>query len=320
VSGGDPDESDDDLEAPESEVEDDDFLRLVAATSLRPEHVSKLGLTGRRIGGYLVHERIGSGGMGIVYHAVDRDGRDVALKVQKRSGDDAQRRFAREARAALTISHPNVAQVFEIGSDGENEFIAMERVVGQTLRDRIAAGPIELGDAVTWALAITRGLEAAHLAGVIHRDLKPDNVMIATSGDPKILDFGLARWVAQPELASLVTATGSVLGTNGYMSPEQGRGVVIDARSDLFSLGIVVYEMLTGRRPFVGRSPVDVLIATNREAPTPIAEQRPGVPEACVALVMNLLEKAPDRRPASATVVADALVALTSALPPPISR
>lgn len=288
----------------------DSFLRAVAAASLRSAQVEQLGRTGGTLGGYRIGPRLGAGGMGIVYRAEDREGRPAALKVlRRRSSDDggeATRRFLREGRSALAVVHPNVARVFEIGEDDGEFFLAMELLSGETLRAKLARGPLTIAQAVRLAIDVASGVSAAHAAGVVHRDLKPDNVMITADGTAKVLDFGLARWIT-PEGAldarSLLTKDGAILGTCGYMSPEQATGRAVDARTDIFSLGVVSFEMLAGRRPFLGQTNVDVFIATSREPAPDLRALRSDVPPDVAEIVAAMLEKAPDRRPALAAVL-----------------
>ncbi len=226
--------------------------------------------------------------MGVVYKATDLTlHRDVALKVLPAGGETspAQRqRFLREARAAAAITHASIATVYEIGEAEGHAFIAMELVKGVTLRNRIAPG-MGIAESLRVAREIARGLAKAHERGVVHRDLKPDNVMITDEGDVKILDFGIAKmWepsgaagaladTAAPDTAA-ATAKGQVMGTPAYMSPEQARGEAADGRSDVFSFGAMLYEMLTGEQPFRGDSGIAVLYAVIHVEPAPVGRQR----------------------------------------------
>ncbi len=309
-----------DVELAES-TGDASFLRAVAAASVRGAQVEQLSRAGTMLGGYRVGERIGSGGMGIVYRAEDAQGRAVALKVLRRkdedgAGADSRRRFLREAESALQVRHPNVARVFEIGEHDGEAFIAMELLRGESLRARLARGPLEVREAARLALQIAEGVAAAHAAGIVHRDLKPDNVMIAPDGTAKLLDFGLARWIAteaRPSERSVLTVEGGILGTCGYMSPEQAGGKQVDARTDVFSFGVILFEMLAGRRPFLGETNVDVFIATCSDPVPDLVALRPEVPARLAALVVELLGKLPADRPLDLARVIGLLRDLTRA-------
>ena len=246
-----------------------------------------------RIAHFRIVGRLGQGGMGIVYRAEDeRLRRTVALKVlpDAFAGDeDRRRRLLREARSAAALTHANIATVYEVDEDGGRVFIAMELVEGETLRDRIARGRIPVGEVVRIARGIARGLARAHAKGIVHRDLKPDNVVIDLDGEPKILDFGLAKLredeqslgksaIESGETASQITREGHLLGTPQYMSPEQAGGGPADARSDVFALGILMYEMLTARRPFEAERLGELLAQIQRDPPTPLQEITSDVP------------------------------------------
>ena len=245
--------------------------------------------------------------MGVVYKATDlRLQRTVALKLlpPELSNDDGRRsRFEREARAASSLNHPNIVTVYEVDRDGDLDFIAMEFVEGETLSAAIAKG-VALENALRYAMQIADALAVAHAAGIVHRDLKPGNVIVKPDGQVKVLDFGLAKHVAggsvdtrAPTLSGeLQTAHGSVAGTLAYMSPEQAEGRPLDARSDVFSFGVVLYEMLTGRRPFAGDSDAELVSAILRDAPPPARSLRPDLPEALDGILARALEKDVDRR------------------------
>jgi len=246
--------------------DDDSFLRDVARMDSRTPPISLV--PGARLGPYRVVDLLGRGGMGVVYRAVDtRLSREVALKVLPGSvaGDERRRRFLREARSAAAINHPNVATIYEVGEVDDHVFLAMELVEGETLRVRIAAGALGIDEGARIAREIARGLAPAHAKGIVHRDLKPENVMLTALGDVKVLDFGLAKLRApsggtpDESLAHRETETreGAVMGTPAYMAPEQAMGAAVDARADVFALGIVLYEMVTGVRPaLLGGGPV----------------------------------------------------------------
>jgi serine/threonine protein kinase len=263
--------------------------------------------------------------MGEVYRGRDtRLGRDVALKVisPKLVGNETSRhRFEREARAASALNHPAIVTVYDVGETEGVSWIAMEWVDGRTLRQVFADGPLPLHDAWSIARQIAEGLAAAHAKGVIHRDLKPENVIIATDGRVRILDFGLARQTvtegfessleaAETMLAIGATVEGVILGTVGYMSPEQAAGGAVDFRSDQFAFGLLVYEMLSGRRAFAHASAVETLWATIRENPVPLGSLRSGIPEALERVVARCLSKKPEERFASTR---DLVAALESA-------
>ena len=262
--------------------------------------------SGEILGRFRLVEKIGEGGMGVVYSAEDqRLGRTVALKILPREAvgrEDRRRRFLREARAASAVLHPNIATIFEVGEHGGEVFLAMEHVAGETLRRALSReGALPIRRALTIALDVAKGLAKAHAASIVHRDLKPENVMIARDGEVKILDFGLAKRVSEGEPGAgepvdLATIEGQILGTVGYMSPEQALGAAVDLRTDVFSLGVVLYEMLTGTRPFAGETRMATLVATQRDPAAPPSFRRPDVPAAVDALVLRCLEKRPEDR------------------------
>ena len=284
----------------------------------------------RSVGEYIAHFRIlgwlGRGGMGVVYRAEDETlRRTVALKLLSEGAADEEirQRFLREARSAAAISHPNVAAVHQVGEADGHIFIAMELVEGETLRAKLERGRIEVAAARDFALQIARGLAAAHEKGIVHRDLKPENVLITPAGVVKILDFGLAKTghdrapstdtdVALAKTTLVTHDKGRVMGTPAYMSPEQGFGERLDVRSDVFSFGIVLYEMLAGTRPFLGSSAGAVLVAISRDPAPPLRERAPGLDAATEAVVARCLAKAPDARFASGVEIVSALTGQTS--------
>jgi Tol biopolymer transport system component len=263
--------------------------------------------------------------MGEVYRARDpRLGRDVAIKVLAPAvAGDADRlsRFEQEARAAAALNHPNILAVFDIGHDAGSPYIVSELLEGGTLRERLKAGPLPGRRAVEYAAQIAHGLAAAHEKGIVHRDLKPDNIFLTTSGGVKILDFGLAKLV-EPEPTSAVgsvvptsppgTQPGLVLGTLGYMSPEQARGIPADYRSDIFSFGAILYEMLTGTSPFERDTAADTMSAILKEDPPEISTKERHIPPLVVRIVERCLEKAPAMRFQSTEDLAFALVGALS--------
>ena len=223
--------------------------------------------TGENFGHYKVNSSIGAGGMGEIYRARDtRLKRDVAIKIlpEKLLKDaSAVERFMREAYAASALNHPNILTIYDIGEFEKIRFIATEFVEGETIRERLKSKKLTVKETLDIAIQIANALEAAHSAGIVHRDIKPENIMLRTDGYVKILDFGIAKLLerepptADANAATLVysaTNPGMIIGTAGYLSPEQARGLKIDTRSDIFSLGVVIYEMITGATPFSGAS------------------------------------------------------------------
>ncbi len=255
---------------------------------------------GHRLGPYEVLGLLGAGGMGQVYRARDpRLSRDVAIKVVAGSSSvpGESRRFEREARAAAALTHPNILAVHDVGSDGDVAYIVSELLEGETLRSRLRAGPLDPKQALAYARQIAAGLAAAHEKGIVHRDLKPENLFVTRDGWVKILDFGLAKRVAMiaSEGASTTasrTQPGTLLGTVGYMAPEQVRGKAADERSDVFSFGSVLYEMLSGCRAFTGDSPVETMSAILTLEPAVIE----AVPRATYEILRRCLEKKPEAR------------------------
>ena len=259
---------------------------------------------GIRLGPYEVLSILGTGGMGQVYRARDtRLGRDVALKLMADAGvEDGPllTRFEQEARLAGALNHPNVVVVFDVGRHEGAPYLVTELLQGETLRQRMEKGPIALDQALDWAAQVARGLAAAHAQGVIHRDVKPENIFITRAGHVKLLDFGIAKLTEAPRGSwskqlldstaggSEMTAAGPVFGTPRYMSPEQVRGEPVDARTDLFSLGAVLHEMVTGERAFPGATAVEIKYAILHAEPAGVVA---GVPLSVVQLVRHCLEK-----------------------------
>jgi len=248
-------------------------------------------MVGKTISHYRVLEKLGEGGMGIVYKAADlKLRRTVALKFlppQLSGNPEFRERFLTEARAAAALSHPNICTIHEIYDEGENAFLELEYVEGENLSDRIKEGPLEPGEAVAIAIQVADALEEAHRNGVIHRDIKSANVLVTSKGQAKVMDFGLARIRGD----TLHTRPGTLLGTAAYMSPEQARGEPVDARADIWSLGVVLYEMLGGLRPFKGDSEVPILYSILNEEPKPLKDLRADLPPELCRIVGHALKK-----------------------------
>src|SRR5438552_5780959 len=262
-------------------------------------------LVGQMLGQYRVLEQLGAGGMGEVYLAQDtRLGRKVALKMlpaDLTAEDERVRRFQQEARAASALNHPNIITIYEIAEMDSRRFMATEFIDGETLFERLKAGLMTLNDAVDVAVQVTSALCAAHQAGIVHRDIKPGNIMLRTDGIVKVLDFGLAMLTERKddgvEATTLVkTRQGTVMGTPHYMSPEQARGQKMDARTDIFSLGVVLYEMLTGRVPFAGQTMTDVLASILMLEPPSLSQSAPEAPEDLQRIVHSALRKDKEER------------------------
>ena len=267
---------------------------------------------GATVGPYRVVQLLARGGMGDVYRATDsRLGRDVALKVLSpgRTSDPRRvERFLMEARITASLDHPNIVRVYDVGRVDEQSYLVAELLEGETLRARIARGRIGPDEARRIALEVARGLAAAHVAGLVHRDLKPENIFLTRNGETKLLDFGIAKLTQDDAVPDGVsTLTGVVLGTAGYLAPEQIRGDTVDGRADLFAFGAVLFEMVSGTRAFVRDQIVDTLHAILHDPPPVVLEDVPGVPLSLATIVGRLLEKAPAARFQSATELIAAL-------------
>jgi serine/threonine protein kinase/tetratricopeptide (TPR) repeat protein len=281
-----------------------------------------MGLSaGTRLGPYEIVAPLGAGGMGEVYRARDtRLSRDVAVKVVHpglASDPDRLARFEKEARAAAQLDHPNILVVHDVGTHEGSPFIVSELLQGESLREKLGS-PLPPKKAVDYAVQIAHGLAAAHEKGIVHRDVKPENVFVTKDGHVKILDFGVAKLLPSFEASGVDTETptasatqpGTAVGTVAYMSPEQIRGLPVDARSDLFSLGVVLYEMLSGKRPFQRETAAEIMTAILREEPPDLSETNRSVPAALENVVRHCLEKEPESRFQSARDVVFALEAL----------
>ncbi len=275
----------------------------------------------RVISHYRIIEKIGAGAMGEVFRARDeRLGRDVAIKLIRPASSanpDHLRRFELEARAAAALSHPNIVAIYDVGLSQGSPYIVCELLEGKTLRQRLDEGPLPLRVALNYAQQIVQGLIAAHDRRIVHRDLKPDNLFVTTDGRVKILDFGVAKLQAEPEESgrsaeqlTTVTRSGALVGTYAYMSPEQLRTKPVDHRSDIFSMGAILYEVFTGRRAFRGETQVDTITAVLKEEPPEINLEQAQVPVSCRQIVQHCLEKDPENRFQSARDLAFALATL----------
>src|ERR1700678_242735 len=278
--------------------------------------------SGTKLGPYEIQSSIAAGGMGEVYRARDsRLSRVVPIKILPPSfsaDPDRLQRFALECRATAALNHPNILSIFDIGEDRAAPYVVSELLEGETLRDRLREGPLPSRKAIDYARQIASGLAAAHDKGIVHRDLKPENLFITNDGRAKILDFGLAKLTRPEHDASgdaptqqIATDAGTVMGTVGYMAPEQVRGKPADPRSDIFAFGAILYEMLSGKRAFHGDSPVDTMSAILKEDPPDLTETNRNISSALERIVRHCLEKNPAERFQSARDLAFNLEALT---------
>jgi len=283
-------------------------------------------MVGKKILHYQLIDKIGAGGMGEIYKGQDtRLNRLVAVKILApnfSTDPERKRRFFQEAQAASALNHPNIITLYDIVQEGDMQCIVMEYISGKTLRDMTPAGGLPPAQALQYGIQIASALSAAHEAGLIHRDLKPSNIMVTTTGLAKVLDFGLAKWVdsgisgEHSTMETALTREGSIIGTVSYMSPEQAEGKRVDARSDIFSFGSVLYEMLTGKRAFEGRSGISTLSSILRDDVKPMSEAAPEVPPLLEQIVLRCLSKEPAARWQSMKEIEAALISLQRMLDP----
>jgi len=264
---------------------------------------------GTTVGRYQVQSLLGSGGMGEVYKALDATlGRPVALKVLRRElSADPERlgRFLHEARAASALNHPNILTIHEVGDHDASRFLVSEFVEGETVRQRLERGPLTLREILDIGIQTASALSAAHAASIVHRDIKPDNLMLRPDGYVKVLDFGVATFLRQAAgsadalvtmAATVETSPGTIIGTIAYMSPEQARGLAVDGRSDCYSLGVVLYELVTGRAPFVAPTTSDLLVAILEREPPSLRLAARALPPPLEWIIEKALEKDPNLR------------------------
>ncbi len=270
------------------------------------------------LGSYRLIDRLGAGGMGEVWRAEDtRLLREVAIKIlSERIANDPEwkARFLREARTIAQMNHPNIATIYSIEQEAEKLFIVMELVEGESLGTVLAKGPLQPKEAVIIFKQVAEALAEAHEKGVVHRDVKPDNIIVGKRG-VKVLDFGIAKQVVSTGDAPTLTQAGLIVGTPFYMSPEQALGRPVDTRSDLFSLGVVLYEALTGKRPFEGESVTETMMNIIMQEPPDLGAVAPAAPASLVEVVNRALQKKPERRFGSAGEMVDALSKVDFARP-----
>src|SRR5881398_306042 len=277
-------------------------------------------LVGRTIGHYKLSESIGTGGMGDVYLATDvTAGRKAALKLlptRFTGNPERLKRFQQEAHALVGLNHPNILTIYEIGEHHSTHYIASELIEGETLRQRLMRGRIEVGEAVDIAIQVASALAAAHETGIVHRDIKPENIMLRPDGYVKVLDFGIAKLaeqevpvtLAEEEAVLLVeTHLGSIMGTVRYMSPEQARGAQVDKRTDIWSLGVVLYEMVTGHQPFTGETPAEAMHSILETEPPPLTSHLTHTPAELQQIISETLRKDRKERYQSAHELLEAL-------------
>jgi serine/threonine protein kinase len=286
--------------------------KFARAVETKPENKP---LTGLIVSHYRVEDKLGDGGMGVVYRAEDvRLGRTVALKFLTQPAlqdPSALERFGREARAASALNHPNICTLYDVGESPSGPFLAMEYLEGRSLREQIDGKPVEIGELLDVSIQVADALDAAHSTGIVHRDIKPANIFVTSRGQVKVVDFGLAKLDRELRIRSaaradsqaetaLLTDSGSTVGTVAYMSPEQARGEDLDARTDLFSFGVVTYEMATGTRPFEGTTSAVVFDSILNKTPVSPVHLRPDLPADLERIINRALEKDRENRYSSA--------------------
>ena len=262
-----------------------------------------------KIADYEILGTLGEGGMGIVYRARDATlDREIAIKVIRPAalGENAAERFIREAKACSRINHPNIVTVYAAGEDGGTPYLAMELLHGENMRSIVKRGPVPWKEAVEWTAGILDALARLHAEGIVHRDLKPENIIVTDDGTAKLMDFGIARMSASGTL----TVDGATLGTAHYMSPEQVQGKKVDARSDLFSIGSLLYELITGEAAFPGEHPLAAMYSITNESPKALEDTVAGLPDGIQEILNRALEKDPDARYPDAGTFRDALLAI----------
>jgi eukaryotic-like serine/threonine-protein kinase len=287
-------------------------------------------MVGTTLSHYRVLELLGRGGMGEVYAAEDlKLRRRVALKVlpvEMAENPERRRRFEREAQAVAALNHPGIVTIYSVEHVGDRSFLTMELVEGRTLEQEVPEGGLPIAEFLRIAIQLADALNAAHERGILHRDLKPGNVMLTKDGRIKVLDFGLAKLADRSPSAALsvqgplTTSSGQIVGTLSYMAPEQAEGRTIDHRADIFGLGVLLYELAAGIRPFGGESNVAVLTALLRDTPPPITEMRRDLPQGLAPIIQRCLEKDPTQRYQSAADLRAALEALKASTTPALRR
>lgn len=292
------------LDSASSFMETPAVAKVAAVIEAETKHLER----GQNLGHYEIIEQIGEGGMGEVYLAEDTHlGRKIALKILPESvAQDGERmqRFVREAKSASALNHPNIITIYEIGKTNNTHFIATEYIEGETLRERIKGSPLKLKFALEIASQVAGALDAAHRAGIVHRDVKPENVMVRPDGLVKLLDFGIAKLTEKEtnidsEAATAIkaqTSAGMIIGTAAYMSPEQARGSQVDTRTDIFSFGVMLYEMLAGRPPFVGANALETIGSILNKEPVPLSRQIPDLPHEVERIINKALRKDREER------------------------
>jgi len=297
---------------------DDDYLEAPAAP-LALTALSKSPKPPRTIGPYRISKKLGSGGMGEVYKVVDREGRELAVKrlLRQQASPQEMTRLRREAKAAQALEHPNIVRIVELIDHMGAPVIVMEYLDGRNLSAILKGRRLDVPLALRIAMSVAEGLACAHAMGIVHRDIKPGNIFVTRSGDTKILDFGIVKILEAMDLGpdgDTLTKSGDILGTAGYMAPEQANGEKVDARADVFSFGCVLYETLSSRQAFGGASAIERRVAILRKEPTRLREVVPSVPDALETFVHRCLEKNAEDRPADGGALVVELERLSGAI------